>query len=267
LADQSIVVFDLETVPDIDAGRLALGLADSIAAQEVRNALTENYRRDGQKTEQVFIKPVLHKIVCIGAVYANRSGREQPWVISRAGSVHIGQRSESEIIRGFVDSLGEAPAPQLIGFNSSAFDLPVLRYRAFALSVSVPILHKGNGREYWYRFGKDHLDICDVISSFGATARPSLAELGSLLGISVKIGGMDGAQVEPLVADGKIEEVAAYCESDVIATYLMFLRLSLVTGELSSETHQGSLDALKLFMEERLDKRPHFQPYISFLAA
>ncbi len=265
MADQRIVVFDLETIPDVTAGKLSLGLPSAIDDGEARERLNEAYRREGQTPAQVFVKSVLHKIVCVGAMYADRSDRNAGWSITRFGAVHIGMRDEREIVSGFIDSLSDAPAPQLIGFNSSSFDLPVLRYRALALGVPAPVLHRGNGRDYWYRFGRDHLDICDFISSFGAATRPSLAELGSIVGLAVKTDGIDGSQVERLVAEGKIEDVASYCESDVLATYLVFLKLSFVTGELGTTGYRASISELYNFASQRLEKRPHLLRFVDFL--
>jgi predicted PolB exonuclease-like 3'-5' exonuclease len=72
--------------------------------------------------------------------------------VIRSGVVHVGSRSERELIEGFVHSLAEVPSPCLVGFNSSSFDLPVLRYRAFALAVPAQVIHGSNGRDYWYRY-------------------------------------------------------------------------------------------------------------------
>jgi predicted PolB exonuclease-like 3'-5' exonuclease len=265
LANQNVVVFDLETVPDIAAGRLALGLAGDAPDAEVRSALDEAYRKEGQTAKQVFIKAALHRIVCIGAIYAERQDRGHPWSITRAGAVHIGQRTERELIVAFLDSLADTPSPQLIGFNSSSFDLPVLRYRAIALSIPASIIHGGNGRDYWYRFGRDHLDLCDVISGFGATTRPSLAELGALCGISVKADGFDGAQVEPMTFAGRLDEVAAYCESDVVTTYLIYLRFSFVVGDLDCANYDHSLEDIRRFIEDRRERRPHLLRFIELL--
>jgi hypothetical protein len=32
----------------------------------------------------------------------------------------------------------------------------------------------GGHRNYWHRFGQDHVDLCDVLSAYGASAKPSL---------------------------------------------------------------------------------------------
>jgi predicted PolB exonuclease-like 3'-5' exonuclease len=164
-----------------------------------------------------------------------------------------------------VDSLNELPAPQLVGFNSSSFDLPVLRYRAFALSIPTQSIHGSNGRNYWYRYGQDHFDICDVISGFGATARPSLAELAALSGIPAKISGLEGSQVEAMVAAGRIDDVAAYCDTDIFVTYLIFLRFLLVSGGITVNYYAGSLENLHKHIEDRIQKRPHLSEYLRVL--
>ncbi len=68
------------------------------------------------------------------------------------------------------------PAPMLAGFNTSGFDIPCCRYRAIALGVPMPSLNGGNGRDYGYRYGKDHFDLADRLSGFRASPMPSLAE-------------------------------------------------------------------------------------------
>ena len=54
-----------------------------------------------------------------------------------SGAPHIGERSEKEIVSGFVNRIAEL-APQLVTFNGVAFDLPVLRYRAMVCGVAAP---------------------------------------------------------------------------------------------------------------------------------
>lgn len=264
MSQQRAVVFDLETVPDLVAGRELLKL-DAVASDEqVRRMLGERYARPGEDPDNAFIKVPLQRIVCIGAIYAERTDRG-PWIVVRSGVGHIGVRPERELIERFVNSLNETPSPQLVGFNSSSFDLPVLRYRALALAVPAPTIHGRNGKDYWYRYGRDHIDICDSISGFGASARPSLAELAALSGIPAKTGGIDGSQVEPMFAAGQLEELAAYCDTDIFVTYLLFLRFSLVTGEIDLDCYAGSLEHLRQHIADRVQKRPHLQAYLDSL--
>src|SRR5688572_16921289 len=125
MSQQRAVIFDLETVPDLGAGRALLKAGTTATDIQVRRLLGERYARSDEDPNNAFIKVPLHRIVCIGAIYAERTN-DGPWVIIRSGVGHVGVRSERELVDGFVESLNETPSPQLVGFNSSSFDLPVL---------------------------------------------------------------------------------------------------------------------------------------------
>jgi len=262
MTQQRAVIFDLETVPDLTAARELLKADAGATDEQVRRMLGERYARPGEDPSRAFVKVPLQRIVCIGAIYAERTDWGT-WTVTRSGVGHLGTLPERELVERFVDSLNEPPSPQLVGFNSSSFDLPVLRYRAFTLGVPAQTLHGSNGKDYWYRYGRDHVDLCDLISGYGASARPSLAELAALLGIPAKIGGIDGSQVEPMVAAGRLEELAAYCDSDVFATYLLFLRFSLVTGEVNPSCYTSSLENLRQHIADRAQKRNHLEVYLN----
>jgi predicted PolB exonuclease-like 3'-5' exonuclease len=60
MLEQSVIVWDLETVPDLAAARRLFDLGDAAEA-EVREALGSG-----------FPKHPLHKIACIGALVASR---------------------------------------------------------------------------------------------------------------------------------------------------------------------------------------------------
>jgi 3'-5' exonuclease len=81
----------------------------------------------------------------------------------------------------------------------------------------------------------------------------------------VKVGGMDGSQVESMAAAGRLEELAAYCDTDVFVTYFLFLRFSLVTGVINLDCYSGSLESLRQHIADRVLKRPHLEPYLGAL--
>jgi predicted PolB exonuclease-like 3'-5' exonuclease len=185
--------------------------------------------------------------------------------VSQIGIRSVGEKTEAEVLLGFVKALpveGRGSGPILVTFGGNGFDLPLLRYRAFALGVPVPTLHGGGHRNYWHRFGQDHIDLCDVLCGYGASAKPSLAEMAALANIPVKIGGLDGSQVEAYVAAGKLTEVADYCLTDVLATYCVFLRYEMVRGDLAPAHFETSMNSLRSTVQKHVERRPMLAAFL-----
>lgn len=247
---ERVVVFDTETVPDLAAGRALLGeAAEGLEDGELRRRLGARYAREGQDPATAFLKPPLHGIACLALLVAEREAFEEPWRVRRMAARHVGETAEAEILALFERTLAARPGPILAGFNTSGFDLPVLRYRAIATGVPMPALNGANGRDYGYRYGKDHIDLADRLSGFRASPMPSLAEACALFGLTAK-SGMDGSEVEPAMAAGRGDEVAAYCETDVAATWLLLLRYWQATGALPPRAARDSFAGFAAFLEE-----------------
>src|SRR5499426_1531999 len=149
----SVIVWDLETVPDLGGFAAANDLVGK-SDVEVREAI-------GDK----FPKHIYHSIVCIGALIAHRE--QGYWAIDAIGAPYVGERTEAQLISAFVDRIAQL-TPQLVTFNGNSFDLPVLRYRAMINSVSAPGLSL---RPYFNRYTNDALDLCDLLSSLVRTQR------------------------------------------------------------------------------------------------
>ena len=264
--NERFLLFDCETVPDLAAGGQMLGMTGA-PDSAVRHRLGEHYAKDGRAPEAAFIKCVLHRIVALTVMQVDAWPPDIGYRLTWLSTRHLGTHREAEIIQPFVSSLLE-PCPMtpiLVGFNSSGFDLPLIRYRALALGISAPALHKraGNSRDYFYRYGRDHIDLCEKLSNFGATSRPSLAELCAICEIPVKIGGIDGSQVEKLALLQRWREIGEYCETDVMALYLLFLRYQLVVGELTPDEYAASMAGVNSFISENSSKWSHLAPFIT----
>jgi predicted PolB exonuclease-like 3'-5' exonuclease len=241
MPEQSVVVWDLETVPDLAAAARMLDLRDASEA-DVRQALGEG-----------FPKHPLHKIVCIGALIASRQA--EGWRIDALGAPHIGDRTEAELISAFVERVGQL-RPQLITFNGHRFDLPVLRYRAMVNRVSAAGLQV---RPYFHRFSDDALDLCDALGSFSPGARVKLDEISKILGLTGKPEGLDGSRVEEMVLAGQVEEVARYCESDVVNTYRVWLVYELFRGSITVKELDWSEAQVRDFVATRKSSNPHLR--------
>ena len=71
------------------------------------------------------------------------------------------------------------------------------------------------------------------------------------MGLPGKPKGFDGGEVERYFREGKIKEVADYCETDVLGTYQVWLRYELFRGTLSQNAFQASQRNLADFMNAR----------------
>src|ERR1700730_14929292 len=191
----SVIVWDIETVPDIKGFAVANG-HEGKSEDDIRAAM-------GDK----FPKHIYHSIVCIGALIAHQE--HDRWAIDALGAPHVGERPEKAAISSFVDRVAE-PTPQLVTFNGSSFDLPVLRYRAMVHAIPAPGL---SSRPYFNRYTEDAVDLCDVLSSFNSQCKATLHELCRVMGLPGKPDGISGADVERYHRDGRIREIAEYCES------------------------------------------------------
>jgi 3'-5' exonuclease len=140
----SVIVWGIETVPDLKGFAAANG-HDGKSDDDIRAAMGEK-----------FPKHIYHSIICIGALVAHRENEQ--WIVDALGAPHVGERSEKALISSFVGRIAEL-SPQLVTFNGSSFDLPVLRYRAMVHGIAAPGIAS---RPYFNRYTEDAIDLCDV---------------------------------------------------------------------------------------------------------
>jgi predicted PolB exonuclease-like 3'-5' exonuclease len=239
MSEQSIIVWDLESIPDLLAAARMLDMSNAVEA-DVRQALGEG-----------FPKHPLHKIVCIGALVASR--QPEGWRVDALGAPHVGERPEADLIRSFAERVGEL-RPQLVTWNGHSFDLPVLRYRAMVNRVSAEGLQV---RQYFHRYTEDALDLCDVLGSYVPGGKVKLDEVIKILGLPGKPEGVDGSRVEETVRAGQIEEVARYCESDVLNTYRVWLVYELFRGAITAGQLAWSEAQIRDFVVHKKAANPH----------
>jgi predicted PolB exonuclease-like 3'-5' exonuclease len=236
---ENIIVWDLETVPDLQGFALANGLVGK-TGDEIREAI-------GDK----FPKHIYHSIVCIGALIAHRE--QGYWAVDAIGAPYVGERTEAQLISAFVDRIAQL-TPQLVTFNGNSFDLPVLRYRAMINSVPAPGLSL---RPYFNRYTNDALDLCDLLSSFSPNSKATLNELSRIMGLPGKPDGIAGGEVEQYVREGRIKEVANYCETDVVNTYRIWLRYEHFRGALGEVELRSSEQNLSMFIQAHAGTKQH----------
>lgn len=250
-----VLVFDIETVPDLEGGRRIHGL-EGMNDGEVAAAMS-TLRLANKGTD--FQPAHLQRIVAISV--ALRQGETfRCWSLGEESS------DEAELVRRFFDGI-EKYRPIIVSWNGGGFDLPVLHYRALLHGISAPRYWETGGSDqtfrfnnYLNRFHERHTDLMDVLSGYQGRAAAPLDEIAVMLGLPGKLG-MDGGQVWDYYRDGRIDEIRAYCETDVLNTYLVYLRFELIRGNLDQAGHAREVERVRELL--RGDDRAHFATFLA----
>jgi predicted PolB exonuclease-like 3'-5' exonuclease len=249
------LVFDIETVPDVELGRKLFGL-EGLSDAEVAKAM---FARRRQECGDEFLQHPFQRVVAISCVLRSRDGL-------KVWSLGDPQSSEAELVERFYEGLSRF-SPDLISWNGGGFDLPVLHYRALKWGIQAPRYWEVGDEEkefrynnYLGRFHWRHIDLMDVMAGFQARARTSLQTAATLLGLPGKLG-FSGAQVWPAYLNGEIVRIRRYCETDVLNTYLVYLRFELMRGRFSRERYAEEIERAKAML--RAGTEPHFAEFLA----
>ena len=254
----TILVFDIETIPDIASGKKLYQL-DDLDDTDTAHALFAMRRA---KTGHEFLPHHLHKIVAISLVMSHKR-QLKVWSLGHEDA------DEKELIERFFTGLAKHK-PTLVSWNGSGFDLPVLHYRALLHGVAAPAYWEIGENEqgfrwnnYLNRYHYRHLDLMDVLAGYQARSCAPLDEIASMLGFPGKMG-MHGAKVWDAYQAGDIQGIRDYCETDVLNTYCVYLRFELMRGNLLATEYQNALKELRDYLGRESDKM-HLQEFLQQL--
>jgi predicted PolB exonuclease-like 3'-5' exonuclease len=229
------MVFDIETIPDAEAGKSYYGFDgdDPKALSELLFAK----RKEETAEKSDFLKHYLQKIVAISVVL-KQSNRFTVWSLGELDS------AEPELLQKFFKGVDQY-TPVLVSWNGSAFDLPVIHYRALKHGiVGERYWDNGNGdkdfkwNNYLSRYHERHTDLMDVLSSYNSRAVTKLDEMAVFLGLPGKMG-MEGGKVFEEYYNGNLKLIRDYCETDVLNTYFIYLRFQFISGKISAFQYEA----------------------------
>ena len=251
-----VLVFDIETIPDI-AGIRKLHDVESAVPDAQVAAMAFQLRR--QRTGNDFLPLHLQRVVAISCALSDDEN-------FRVWSIGSGNEPEGEIIQRFFDGI-EKYTPQLVSWNGAGFDLPVLHYRGLIHAVRAPRYWDtgDEDREFRYnnyisRYHMRHCDVMDLLALYQGRAVAPLDEIAQLLGLPGKLG-MDGSQVWDAFIAGRIADIRNYCETDVVNTYLVFLRFQAMRGALTHDEYTTRCERVRATLERSTE--PHWQLFLS----
>lgn len=239
-----ILVFDIETIPDADGVRRVLSFGPELSDASVVEFAMQRRR---QASGNDFLPPHLHRVVAISCALRERDG-------VRVWSLGTPADSERDIVQRFFDGI-EKYTPQLVSWNGSGFDLPVLHYRAMVHGIAGCCYWDAgdNNKDFRFnnylaRFHARHTDLMDVLAGYQNRAWAPLDEIARLCGLPGKLG-MDGSQVWAAWSRGEIGAIRDYCETDVANTYLLFQRFQLIRGVITPEEYAREVAIFRAFLE------------------
>ncbi|MFZ4076345.1 MAG: 3'-5' exonuclease [Legionellaceae bacterium] len=254
----TLLVFDLETIPDLASGR-KLHHLEGLSDAETASALFALRR---EQTGHEFLPHYLQKIIAISLVMVQKSNIKV-WSLGDETS------SEAELIQRFFNGL-DKHTPTLVSWNGSGFDLPVLHYRALFHGIEAKTYWEvGENQQafrwnnYLNRYHYRHLDLMDVLAAYQNKAVAKLDDIATILGFPGKMG-MNGARVFEAYTAGNIEEIRNYCETDVLNTYCVYLRFERMRGILSQTDYEERIKALRTMLKR--EGKDHLSAFESQMA-
>ena len=250
-----ILVFDIETVPDAEGLRRIWGLGPEVSEEAVVDLATQRRR---QASGNDFLPAHVQRVVAISCVLRSTEGL-------RVWSLGSSADRERDIVQRFFDGV-EKYTPQLVSWNGSSFDLPVLHYRALIHGIpGCCYWEQGDGdrdfkfNNYISRYHARHTDLMDVLAGYVNRAWAPLHEVAQLCGLPGKLG-MDGSQVYGAWKRGEIEAIRDYCETDVANTYALFLRFQSIRGLLDPAAYAREVAVLREWIAAQ--PQPHWKQFL-----
>jgi predicted PolB exonuclease-like 3'-5' exonuclease len=254
------LVFDIETIPDVAGLRKLHDLPADLADSEVAEFAFQKQRA---KNGSDFLPHFLQRVAVISCAMRSDEG-------FRVWSLAEPKLNEGEIIQRFFSGI-EKYTPQLVSWNGGGFDLPVLHYRGLIHNVTAARyweMGEGDSRDardfkwnnYISRYHARHTDLMDLLAMYSGRANAPLDDLAKLMGFPGKLG-MDGSAVWQGWLDGKVDDIRDYCETDVVNTYLVWLRFQQMRGAMTPAEHDDEL----AFVKQQLSSvnQPHWQAFLA----
>jgi predicted PolB exonuclease-like 3'-5' exonuclease len=253
---QTTLVFDIETVPDAAGLRALYELDPALPDADVAEIA---FQRRRATAGHDFLPLHLQRVVAISCVL--REGRGL-----RVWSLGTPEEGEGTLIQRFFDGI-EKYTPQLVSWNGGGFDLPVLHYRGLIHGVAAPRYwdmgeddRDFKWNNYLSRYHTRHLDLMDLLAMYQPRANAPLDQLVKLMGLPGKLGMAGDAVWETWLAGGS-DAIRDYCETDVVNTYLVYLRFQKMRGQLTAAAHDAAVAVVRSHLQS-LDA-PHWREFLA----
>jgi len=211
------IVFDVETIPDLEYGKKNMNL-DGLSDEDIGRSM---FFQQLQKKGDEFLPIDLHKIITISCIAEEN------------GAIELKSFTHLEHFINFIED-----ADHFVTWNGHRFDVPVISFRALIehLVISNTLLDD-----------KHHTDLKAVLSNGNISLISGLDRVSKHLGLPGKAF-HSGKVVWDLYVDNKMHEITQYCEADVLNTYLIYIHHQSTIGEISKNQLREKKETLKSFL-------------------
>ncbi len=240
------LVFDIETRVDKELVKQVYDPDNCLTLDQAYDTARDKLlERSGQQSD--FFPIPYHIPIAISTLQADENYR-----IRSLKSIGVDRYSEKELVCKFWDEFENSRT--IVTFNGRSFDLPVLETQALKYGLCLPrYFGTGEGRGSYRasRYSDSfHIDLCDFLSNYGASPRNSINLFAKLIGLPGKYT-IAGEDVEYLFRQGRQKEINQYCMTDVLQTYLLFLRVELLRGKLSAAAYKAAVATARQDLTQR----------------
>ncbi|MBZ7935219.1 MULTISPECIES: 3'-5' exonuclease [Campylobacter] len=243
-----ICIFDCESIPDVDLIRKTLAFKGNDLEVSLK-ALEWQKEQSGNE----FLPLPYHKIVSICAVIADSFGK-----FIKVNK--IDGDNEKEMIHNFFSFI-EKYEPKLVSYNGKNFDMPLLVLRALKYNIKAAnYLDTQSDKWNNYKTRFSELKHCDLFESFGGFRGMKLDVLCAMADLPGKYD-VHGDEVMSLYYEDKLEKIHEYCESDVLNTYMLFLKYELIKANINDEDYVGFLDTMGEFLKTKKANRSYVEVF------
>ncbi len=241
-----ICIFDCESIPDTELIRKTLAFEGNDLEVSLK-ALEWQKEQSGSE----FLPLPYHKIVSICAVISDSFGK-----FIKVNK--IDGESEKEMISNFFAFI-EKFEPKLVSFNGKNYDMPLLVLRALKYNIKA-CNYLDTQSDKWnnYKTRFSELKHCDLFESFGSTKGLKLDTICAMADLPGKYE-VHGDEVMKLYYENSLEKIHEYCESDVLNTYMLFLKYEFIKGNVSEEDYMSFLTSMSEFLKTKKASRAYVE--------
>jgi 3'-5' exonuclease len=229
----NILVFAIQTIPDIDGARRLYDL-HGLSDDDVARAVLHKCRQLSNKES---FPLHLQKIAAISAVWSSDE-RFTVWSLGNE------QSGEQDLLQRFYDGI-DRYTPHLVTWGGQGFEMPVIHYRSLKFPINAARYWESGENDsqfkqdnYLSRYHQRHTDLMDVLAAYRKDTAAGLNEIAILCGFPGNLSHAENRDDDSLL-EYDFTALCQQSEIKVLNTYLLYLNWQRNRGHLTSDEYDA----------------------------